>query len=90
MLIRSTWTLTTEAPISLPKSYSLELGKRLHSQLHIEMGSEAIPSTSFAGIVGKCSTSKEFVSFWPDEFYQISLCGLQESSSKAIADLDLG
>lgn len=90
MLIRSTWTLTTESSVSLPKSYTLELVKLLHNRLHIEMGSEAIPSTTFAGLLGRCSTSKEFISFQPGEFYQLSLSGLQESSSKAIADLDLG
>jgi CRISPR-associated endoribonuclease Cas6 len=89
VLIRSTWTLTPDSCISLPKSYGLELVKLLHSQLHIDMGSEAVPSTSFGGLVGNCSTSKEFVSFQPGEFYQIHLSGLQEHSSKAIAHLDL-
>lgn len=90
MLIRSNWTLTTDTSISVPKSYGLDLVKSLHSQLHIEMGSESIPSTTFSGIVGQCSTSREFVTFQPGEFYQLSLSGLQESSSKAIATLDLG
>ncbi|MBW4652556.1 MAG: CRISPR system precrRNA processing endoribonuclease RAMP protein Cas6 [Kaiparowitsia implicata GSE-PSE-MK54-09C] len=90
MLIRSTWTLTTDATITLPKSYGLDLVKVLHTQLKIEMGSEAIPSTTFAGLVGNCSTSREFVTFRPEEFYQLSLSGLQDTSSKAIADLDLG
>jgi CRISPR-associated endoribonuclease Cas6 len=90
MLIRSTWTLTTDAAVSLPKSYGLDLVKTLHTQLKIEMGSEAIPSTTFAGLVGNYSTSKEFVTFRPEEVYQLSLSGLQEASSKAIADLDLG
>lgn len=90
MLTRSTWTLTTDVAVSLPKSYSLELVKALHTQLKIEMGSEAIPSTTFAGLMGNCSTSREFVTFRPEEFYQISLSGLQDASSKAIANLDLG
>ncbi len=90
MLIRSTWTLTTDVAVSLPKTYGLELVKALHTQLKIEMGSEAIPSTTFAGLVGNCSTSREFVTFKPQEFYQLSLSGLQDASSKAITDLDLG
>jgi CRISPR-associated endoribonuclease Cas6 len=90
MLIRSTWTLTLNETVSLPKSYSLELAKILHTLLNLEMGSEAVPSTSFAGLIGKCSTSREFITFRPQEFYQLSLNGLQERSSKAIADLDLG
>lgn len=90
MLIRSTWTLTTEEPVSLPKSYGLELAKILHMRLNLEMGSEAVPSTTFAGLLGNCSTSREFVAFRPQEFYQLSLSGLQEGASKAIADLNLG
>lgn len=90
MLIRSTWTLTTDVAVTLPKTYGLELVKALHTQLKIEMGSEAIPSTTFVGLVGNCSNSREFVTFKPQEFYQLSLSGLQDASSKAIADLDLG
>jgi len=90
MLIRSTWTLIPDQTVSLPKSYSLELSKILHTRLNLDMGNEAVPSTSFAGLVGKCSTSREFITFRPQEFYQFSLNGLQEHSSKAIADFDLG
>ena len=90
MLIRSSWTLTTDTTVSLPKAYGLELSKQLHTQLQIEMGSEATPSTTFSGVLGHCRTSKEFVTFEPGEFYQLSLSGLQEPSSKAIASLDLG
>ncbi|GAB4441403.1 MAG: CRISPR system precrRNA processing endoribonuclease RAMP protein Cas6 [Cyanobacteria bacterium J069] len=90
MLIRSTWTLMPDGGVSLPKSYALELAKTLHTRLKIDMGSEGVPSTRFAGLVGNCSTSREFVTFRPEEFYQLSLSGLQDASSKAIADLDLG
>jgi CRISPR-associated endoribonuclease Cas6 len=90
MLIRSTWTLTPEGEVSLPKSYGLELTKILHTRLSLDMGSEAVPSTSFSGLVGKCSTSKEFITFKPEEFYQLSLGGLHEHSSKTMAELDLG
>lgn len=90
MLIRSSWTLTTDTAISVPKSYGLELGKLLHSRLAIDLGSEAIPSTTFSGILGPRTASREFVTFQPGEFYQLSLTGLQESSAKAIATLDLG
>lgn len=90
MIIRSTLTLATNSHVSLPKSYGLELSRLLHTQLHIEMGSEAVPSTTFSGITGYCSVSKEFVTFEPGEFYRLSLSGLQEPASKAIATLDLG
>jgi CRISPR-associated endoribonuclease Cas6 len=54
------------------------------------MGSEAIPSTTFSGIIGECTSSREFITFHPEQFYRLSLTGLHESSSKAIASLDLG
>lgn len=90
MLIRSTWTLVPTETTSLPKSYSLALSKHLHDQLHLELGSETIPSTTFAGLLGKCSASRDFVTFSPDQFYTLAVSGLQESTAKAIADLDLG
>jgi CRISPR-associated endoribonuclease Cas6 len=89
MLIRSTWTLSVCEPTILPRSYKLELVKQLHQQLGLEMGSEAIPSTSFSGILGFCSTSRDFITFHPQEFYKFSLYGLQEVSAKPISLLDL-
>jgi CRISPR-associated endoribonuclease Cas6 len=53
------------------------------------MGSETIPSVTYSGITGFCSASKDFLTFNPDEFYRLSVCGLQETASKAIASLDL-
>jgi CRISPR-associated endoribonuclease Cas6 len=90
VLIRSTWTLKPDQTISLPKAYGLDLSKSLHKQLSLELGSESVPSTTFSGIIGGASTSKDFITFNADEFYQLSLSGLQETSAKAIADLDLG
>jgi CRISPR-associated endoribonuclease Cas6 len=95
MLIRSTWTLTVSEPTTLPRSYGLKLVKDLHqraaSQMpqgsHLEMGNETIPSVTCSGILGKATGSGEFVTFDPNEFYQLSLCGLQEAASKAIASL---
>jgi CRISPR-associated endoribonuclease Cas6 len=55
----------------------------------LEMGNESIPSISYSGIVGHCSPVQDFLSFHTDEFYQLSLCGLNETASKAIANLDL-
>jgi len=55
----------------------------------LEMGNESIPSISYSGIVGHCSPVQDFLSFHTDEFYQLSLCGLNETASKAIAKLDL-
>lgn len=88
MLIRSTWTLTVSEPTTLPRSYSLELVKDLHCRMGLEMG-EAISSVTYSGILGFCIGSRDFITFNPDEFYQLSLCGLQETASKAIHSLDL-
>ncbi|NEZ58578.1 CRISPR system precrRNA processing endoribonuclease RAMP protein Cas6 [Adonisia turfae] len=90
MLMRSTWILKPKATATLPRSYRLELSKRLHTQAGIELGSETIPSTTFSGLLGKAQTTGEFIAFSPDEFYRLSLSGLQESASKAVANLDLG
>ncbi len=89
MLIRSTWTLTVIEPAVLPRSYGLELVKDLHRRMGLEMGGETIPSVTYAGITGFYSASKDFLTFHPDEFYQMSVCGLQETASKAIASVDL-
>lgn len=89
MLICSTWTLTVSEPAVLPHSYGLELVKDLHKRMDLELGGEATPSVTYSGITGFCSTYKDFVTFSPDEFYQLSLCGLRESAAKAIASLDL-
>jgi CRISPR-associated endoribonuclease Cas6 len=89
MLIYSTWTLTVSDRVVLPRTYGLELIKELHRRMGLEMANEAIPSVSYSGIVGHCSLVQDFLSFHPDEFYQLSLCGLNEAASKAIATLDL-
>ncbi|OKH53496.1 CRISPR-associated protein Cas6 [Calothrix sp. HK-06] len=89
MLIQSTWTITVSTPTTLPRSYNLELVKQLHQQMNLEIGTETIPSTSYSGIIGSQTHSKDFITFQPEEFYQLSLCGLQETSSKAISILDL-
>ena len=89
MLIRSTWTLTTKDTAVIPRSYCLELVKQLHQQMGLEIGKEKIPSTTFSGLMGYVTSSPDFSSFAPDQVYQLSLAGLTESSSKAIATLDL-
>lgn len=89
MLIRSHWTLTVSEPMVLPRTYGLELVKELHRRMGLEMGGATIPSTTYSGILGRCMASGDFIAFQPDEFYQLSLCGLQETASKAIASLDL-
>src|SRR5690349_13228003 len=89
MLINSTWKLTVSEPTVIPRSYHLELVKHLHHQLGLEIGNEKTPSTSCSGITGYYSTSKDFITFLPEEFYSLSLCGLQEKAAKAIADLNL-
>ena len=89
MLIRSTWTLTTNQTAVIPRSYCLELVKQLHQQMGLEIGTEQTPSTTFSGLLGHVTTSQDFYSFDPNEVYQLSLSGLTENSSKAIASLDL-
>ncbi|MBO3463288.1 CRISPR system precrRNA processing endoribonuclease RAMP protein Cas6 [Aetokthonos hydrillicola Thurmond2011] len=84
MLIRSTWTLSVSEPTVLPSSYSLELVKQLHQKLGLEMGDD-LPAISYSGIIGSYSSSKDFLTFHPEEFYQLSLCGLQDVATKAIA-----
>lgn len=89
MLIRSTWTLSLSDAAVLPRAYHLELVKELHRRLGLEVGSETLPSVGFSGIQGFYQVSKDFMSFTPDEFYTLSLCGLQENAAKAIASLNL-
>jgi len=89
MLIRSNWTLTVDRPMVLPRNYGLELVKILHKRMNLDMGQEKIPTTTCAGLLGKCTTSEDFITFAPGEFYQLSLTGLEETRSKAIASLDL-
>jgi CRISPR-associated endoribonuclease Cas6 len=89
MLIHSTWTLNVSTSTVLPRPYGLELVKQLHQQLGLEMGSETIPAVSYSGIIGFYSTSRDFITFHPEEFYQLSLCGLDEISAKAISHLNL-
>ncbi len=89
MLIHSTWTLNVSEPTILPRPYNLELVKILHNQIGLEIGTEKIPSTSFSGICGPYLTKQDFIAFEPQEFYQLSLCGLNEHSSKAIIELNL-
>ena len=89
MLIRSTWTLTTKETTVIPRSYCLELVKQLHQQMGLEIGKEQIPSTTFSGILGYVTSSQGFYTFHLEETYQLSLSGLTEASSKAIASIDL-
>lgn len=87
MLIHSTWTLTVSEPTVLPRSYNLDLVKDLHRRMGLEMG--MIPSVTYSGIIGICTASKDFLTFNPDDFYQLSVCGLEATASKAIASLEL-
>jgi CRISPR-associated endoribonuclease Cas6 len=90
MLIRSTWTLSVDQPTTLPRSYAVELVKRLHQQMGLEMLGEGCPPIAFSGLVGHAQLSPEGVTFYPDEPYEMVLSGLREVESKAIAQLDLG
>lgn len=90
MLIRSTWTLKVAETVTLPRSYYLELMKRLHKQINLELDNETVPSSTFSPILGKQTRSKEFITFHPEECYQLSFSGLTDYTSKAIASLNLG
>jgi CRISPR-associated endoribonuclease Cas6 len=90
MLIRSVWSLAVTDLTVLPKTYGMGFVKELHDRLGITLGEEQIPSTSFAGLLGYCDRSTDFITFFPDQIYTLTLCGLQESSAKAIAALDFG
>ncbi len=89
MLIRSTWTLCPTAPITLPRTYGLELVKDLHHRMDIPFEDVPLPPITYSGIMGQIVPSKDFLSFSPDEPYHLCLCGLQEPVAKAIATLDL-
>lgn len=89
MLIRSTWTLTSDRPAVLPRSYCLELVKELHQKLGLEMGGDKIPAVTCSGLMGYSPRSGDFLTFQSGEFYQLSLCGLETEASKAIASLEI-
>ncbi|QLE58528.1 CRISPR system precrRNA processing endoribonuclease RAMP protein Cas6 [Nostoc sp. TCL26-01] len=89
MLIRSTWTLTVSEPVSLPRAYGLELVKDLHRRMKITFADIAIPPVTYSGIIGSCSTSGDFITFSPDNFYRLSLSGLQDMTAKAVYHLEL-
>ncbi len=89
MLIRSIWTLSVSGSTVLPRSYHLELVKKLHRHMGLEMGGNETPDIAFSSLQGYYSSSKEFCTFHPEELYSLSLCGLTEPASKAIANLDL-
>jgi CRISPR-associated endoribonuclease Cas6 len=89
MLTRSKWILTVAEETTLPRAYRLELIKLLHQRMNLPFEGE-IPNLSYSGITGRYSNKQDFLTFYPGEPYQISMCGLQEQASKSIANLDLG
>lgn len=88
MLIYSIWTLKVSRETALPRAYHLELIKLLHHQMGLPFDGD-IPNVSYSGITGQYRHTQDFLIFYPGEPYQLSLCGLQETASKAIASLDL-
>mgnify|MGYP001794196770 CR=1 FL=1 len=89
MLICSTWTLKAVSKSTLPASYRIALSKFIHQQAGIEFGQDATPRTTFSGLLGRAQRADGFVTFYPEERYQISLSGLQADSAKKIAALAL-
>jgi CRISPR-associated endoribonuclease Cas6 len=61
----------------------------LHRRMNLRMGEEKIPTVTYSGILGSCYDSKDFLTFSSEEFYKLSLCGLQERTAKAISNLDI-
>jgi len=89
MLIRSTWTLTVSEPVLLPRAYGLELVKDLHRRMKLPFAETSTPALTYSSIIGACCASGDFITFSPDNFYSLSLCGLQDIASKAISCLEL-
>ncbi|WP_071518645.1 CRISPR system precrRNA processing endoribonuclease RAMP protein Cas6 [Geitlerinema sp. PCC 9228] len=89
MLIESKWQIAVSEATTIPRSYRIALAKELHQRLGWEMGGNDIPPITSSGIIGVCSTSKEYVTFHPEECYTLYLCGLNEAAAKAIASLEL-
>lgn len=89
MLICSTWTLKPSSKTTLPVSCRLALSKFIHQQAGIEFGQAATPDTTFSGLLGRTHRADGFLTFYPEETYQMSLNGLQSDSVQKIADLQL-
>lgn len=89
MIIRSTWTLTVSEPVTLPRTYGLELIKDLHRRMKLHFVDIAVPNVTYSGIIGYCSTDSNYINFSPDNLYTLSLCGLDDTTEKAISSLEL-
>lgn len=89
MLTQSKWVLSVVEETVLPRAYFLELIKLLHYQMNLPFDDD-VPNITYSGLTGRYSHKQDFLTFHPGEPYQLSLCGLQERSAKAIAHLDLG
>ena len=90
MLISKTWTLSPTELATFPHSYHLALVKQLHEQLSLPMGQEKIPAVSFSGFLGKVKASKEYLTFFPEETYQLRICGLNSEAASQINHFNLG
>lgn len=88
MLIRSTWTLSVSEVTVLPVAYPLAFSKILHQRL-LPFVSSGLPSTGCSWLMGPYERSRDFITLHPDCTYEFVLCGLQEQSSTAIANLTL-
>lgn len=89
MLLSKTWKLSPKEPTSLPRHYYLELVKQLHEKLALPIGEERIPAVSYSGLIGPIKNSGEFITFSPEETYQLKICGLNAETSSQVAQLDL-
>jgi len=89
MLISKTLTVSPKERIPLPRHYYLELVKQLHEKLSLPMGDEQIAPVSCSGLIGNVENSGDFITFSPQETYELKLCGLNAEASSKIAQLDL-
>ena len=89
MLISKTWALSPKEVTPLPRHYYLELVKQLHEKLSLNIGEDRIPSVSYSGLLGQVKNTGEFITFSPEETYQLKICSLNAETSSQVASLDL-
>lgn len=89
MLIRSKLTLQTPNTVALPRSYGVELIKRLYGKMGLSFEDQRMPEITFSGLLGFCQTDGDFLIFSSDETYKVVLSGLDKIHADAIAQLDL-
>ena len=88
-IARSQFTLQTDRDVLLPKTYTVELVKRLYDRLGLPFQAVSVPAIACSGLLGPYRMQPDFFCFAAEEPYQLVLSGLDGESARAIADLDL-